>query len=88
AADVVLTAASSPLRGVPALLAVSRVAFRAIVTNFAWSFVYNVFAILLAAGAFPNGVRIPPAFAGLGEVVSVGPVVAVAVGLRWVGLGV
>ncbi|OMP84436.1 P-type cation-transporting ATPase [Diplodia seriata] len=84
AADVVLTAGGS-LRGVPVLIALSRAAFARIVVNFAWSGVYNVFAILLAAGAFPRGARIPPQFAGLGEVVSVVPVVLVAVALRWVG---
>lgn len=57
--------------------------------NFGWSFVYNVFAILLAAGAFVaasgpgGGVRIPPEYAGLGELVSVLPVILVAVSLRW-----
>ncbi|OJD40619.1 cu2+-exporting atpase [Diplodia corticola] len=83
AADAVLTGGS--LRGVPTLLAISRATFSRIVLNFAWSGVYNVFAVLLAAGAFPGGVRIPPEYAGLGEVVSVVPVVLVAVGLRWVG---
>ncbi|KAK8172059.1 E1-E2 ATPase-domain-containing protein [Phyllosticta citrichinensis] len=82
AADAVLTADS--LAGLRVLLAISDSAFRRICANFAWSFVYNVFAILLAAGAFPSGVRIPPQFAGLGEVVSVLPVVAVAVQMRMV----
>lgn len=82
AADVVLTAGS--LRGLLTLLAISRASFRRIIMNFGWSFVYNVFAILLAAGAFPDGARIPPEFAGLGEVVSVVPVVLVAVQLRFV----
>ena len=45
--------------------------------NFTWSFIYNLFAILLAAGAFVT-VRIPPAYAGIGELVSVLPVVGVA----------
>ena len=39
--------------------------------------------VLLAAGAFPRGARIPPQFAGLGEIVSVLPVIAAAVALRW-----
>ncbi|KAK8167638.1 E1-E2 ATPase-domain-containing protein [Phyllosticta citribraziliensis] len=82
AADAVLTADS--LAGLRVLLAISDSAFRRICANFAWSFVYNVFAILLAAGAFPSGVRIPPQFAGLGEVVSVLPVIAVAVQMRMV----
>ncbi|CAP79228.1 Pc06g02350 [Penicillium rubens Wisconsin 54-1255] len=40
------------------------------------------FAVLLAAGAFVNA-RIPPEFAGLGELVSVLPVIAAALLLRW-----
>lgn len=80
AADVVMTLAD--LRGVLVLMELSRKVLRRIVFNFAWSFVYNLFAILLAAGAFVN-FRIPPAFAGLGEIVSVLPVIVIAIGLRW-----
>jgi Cu2+-exporting ATPase len=50
--------------------------------NFCWAFVYNTFAVLLAAGAFVNA-RIPPRYAGLGELVSVLPVILVALQLRW-----
>ncbi|KAL7628066.1 hypothetical protein AAE478_002262 [Parahypoxylon ruwenzoriense] len=86
AADVVLMRPS--LGGVLAMADVSRAAVRRIVFNFGWSFVYNLFAILLAAGAFVTAgrggnVRIPPEFAGLGELVSVLPVIVVAVSLRW-----
>ncbi|PKS11650.1 hypothetical protein jhhlp_001801 [Lomentospora prolificans] len=77
AADVVLL---SGLAGIPFLLDVSRAAFHRIVFNFAWSAVYNVLAILLAAGAFVN-FRIPPAYAGLGEIVSVLPVIFAAVSM-------
>ena len=45
--------------------------------NFVWSAVYNVLAILLASGAMVR-VRIPPAYAGLGEIVSVLPVIVSA----------
>ena len=45
--------------------------------NFAWSVIYNLFAVLLAAGAFVH-VRIAPEYAALGEVVSVVPVVLIA----------
>lgn len=68
------------LEGVPALLDLSKRAFARIVFNFVWSAVYNIFAILLAGGAFVK-VRIPPAYAGLGEIVSVGPVILAAVTL-------
>ncbi|OTA79174.1 hypothetical protein M434DRAFT_38366 [Hypoxylon sp. CO27-5] len=87
AADVVLM--RPDLAGVLAMIDVSRAAVRRIAFNFAWSAVYNVFAVLLAAGAFASAergdgsVRIPPEFAGLGELVSVLPVIVVAVSLRW-----
>ena len=79
AADVVLTRAS--LSGILALIDLSRASLRRVYFNFAWSFVYNLFAILLAAGAFVRA-RIPPAYAGLGELVSILPVIAVAMQLR------
>lgn len=83
AADVVLMRPS--LTGLLTLLDVSRKAVRRIGFNFGWSAVYNLVAVLLGAGAFAaaGGTRIPPAFAGLGELVSVLPVVLAAVLLRW-----
>lgn len=80
AADVVLMRPS--LDGILTMMNVSRKSVNRIKFNFMWSFVYNTFAILLAAGAFVNA-RILPAYAGLGELVSVLPVIAVAVLLRW-----
>ncbi|KAI7978363.1 hypothetical protein EIK77_005201 [Talaromyces pinophilus] len=80
AADVVLMRPS--LAGILTMMDASRKSVNRIKFNFAWSFVYNTFAVLLAAGAFVN-VRIPPEFAGLGELVSVLPVIAAAVLLRW-----
>ncbi len=79
AADVVLL--RPDLGGILTAIAVSRKSIHRVAFNFGWSFVYNLFAILLAAGAFVN-VRIPPEFAGLGELVSVLPVVAAATLLR------
>ncbi|KFY31879.1 hypothetical protein V493_00718 [Pseudogymnoascus sp. VKM F-4281 (FW-2241)] len=73
-ADVILL---SGLEGILTLIDVSKAAFRRMVFNFAWSAVYNVLAILLAAGAFVK-VRIEPAYAGLGEIVSVVPVIVAA----------
>lgn len=70
------------LDGIPAFLDISKRCFNRITFNFVWSAVYNVFAILLASGALVK-FRIPPAYAGLGEVVSVGPVVLAAVSLIW-----
>ncbi|KAF2652371.1 heavy metal translocatin [Lophiostoma macrostomum CBS 122681] len=80
AADVVLMRPA--LSGVLTAINVSKKAMRRVAFNFGWSFVYNLFAILLGAGAFVTA-RIPPAYAGLGELVSVLPVVAAAVLLRW-----
>ncbi|ATY63321.1 cation transport ATPase [Cordyceps militaris] len=74
AADVVLL---KGLEGIPFVIEISRVSFRLMVFNFAWSAVYNVLAILLASGALVK-VRIPPAYAGLGEIVSVLPVIFAA----------
>jgi heavy metal translocating P-type ATPase len=81
AADAVLLRPS--LEGLLLLTDISKAAVRRIAFNFAWSFVYNLFAVLLAAGAFVD-VRIPPEYAGLGELVSVVPVVVIAVMLKWV----
>jgi Cu2+-exporting ATPase len=80
AADVVLMRPS--LAGILIMMNASRKSVHRIKFNFGWSFVYNTFAVLLAAGAFVNS-RIPPEFAGLGELVSVLPVIAAAVLLRW-----
>ena len=80
AADVVLV--RQYLSGVLILLDLSKAAFYRIFLNFAWAFVYNVFAILLAAGAFVNA-RIEPQYAGLGELVSVLPIILIALQLKF-----
>ncbi|EMC97281.1 hypothetical protein BAUCODRAFT_147398 [Baudoinia panamericana UAMH 10762] len=80
AADVVLLRPS--LNGLLVLLDLSHAAMHRVYLNFAWSFVYNLFAILLAAGAFVHA-RIAPQYAGLGEIVSVLPVILVALQLRF-----
>ncbi|KAF9773168.1 hypothetical protein IL306_009074 [Fusarium sp. DS 682] len=80
AADVVLMRPS--LNGIVTMIDASRKSVNRIKFNFGWSFVYNTFAVLLAAGAFVNA-RIPPEYAGLGELVSVLPVILAAVLLRW-----
>ncbi|KAI0907054.1 E1-E2 ATPase-domain-containing protein [Ustulina deusta] len=74
AANVVLL---SGLGGIPFLIEVSRAAFVRTTFNFVWSAIYNVFAILLAAGAFVR-IRIAPAYAGAGELVSILPVIIAA----------
>jgi Cd2+-exporting ATPase len=80
AADAVLLRPA--LSGIIVLMDLSQAAFRRIFFNFSWSFLYNIFAILLAAGAFVK-VRIPPQYAGLGELFSVLPVILIALQLRW-----
>ncbi|KAF5647271.1 Cu2+-exporting ATPase [Fusarium sp. NRRL 52700] len=80
AADVVLMRPT--LNGIITMIDASRKSVNRIKFNFGWSFVYNTFAVLLAAGAFVNA-RIPPEYAGLGELVSVLPVILAAVLLRW-----
>ena len=80
AADVVLMRPA--LSGILTVMDTSKVSVRRIKFNFGWSFVYNTFAVLLAAGAFVKA-RIPPEFAGLGELVSVLPVIIAAVLMRW-----
>ncbi|KAH8906814.1 heavy metal translocatin, partial [Coniochaeta sp. PMI_546] len=77
AADVVLLAG---LQGIPFLIDLSRAAYHRMVFNFVWSGLYNLLAILMTAGAFVT-FRIPPAYAGLGEVVSILPVILAAVTL-------
>ncbi|KAJ9650075.1 hypothetical protein H2198_010602 [Neophaeococcomyces mojaviensis] len=82
-ADVVLLGG---LDGIITLLDVSKQSYYRIRFNFIWSFLYNLFAILLASGAFVK-VRITPSFAGLGEIVSVLPVVLTALTLLRVKVG-
>jgi len=48
----------------------------------AWAVLYNVFAVLLASGAFVN-FRIEPQWAGLAEIVSLLPVFVIAYAARW-----
>lgn len=75
--DIVLL---SGLKGIPFVIDLSKTAFRRILFNFVWAATYNVIAILLAGGAFVK-VRIAPAYAGAGELVSVLPVIAAALSM-------
>jgi Cu2+-exporting ATPase len=81
AADIVLMNPQS-LQDLLTMLDISHAAYRRIVLNFVWSAVYNIVAVLMAAGAFVK-VRIAPEWAGLGELVSVLPVVSIAFQMRW-----
>ncbi|QRV74361.1 copper(2+) exporting ATPase [Ceratobasidium sp. AG-Ba] len=82
AAQIVLV--SSLFSGLSDVFALAKAARRRVWINFAWSGVYNLVAILLASGVLGKA-RIPPDYAGLGELVSVLPVVAVAWSLGVVG---
>jgi Cu2+-exporting ATPase len=76
AAEVVFLAPDLA-RALAALLRLSRGAVRRVFLNFAWAVIYNLSAVLLAAGAFVK-VRIAPEYAALGEVVSIVPVMLIA----------
>lgn len=80
AADAVLVRPS--LSGILSLMDLSKAFYRRVVLNFIWAFAYNVSAILLAAGVFRHA-QIPLQYAGLGEIVSVLPVIAIAMQLKW-----
>ena len=74
--------ANPSLSGILTLIDLSRNAYHQIVFNFTWAILYNVFAILFAAGALIK-TRLPPEYAALGEAVSVLPVIIVPWQLRW-----
>ncbi|KAJ1051899.1 hypothetical protein FZC28_6694g2573 [Saccharomyces cerevisiae] len=80
AADVVML--KPKLNNILTMITVSQKAMFRVKLNFLWSFTYNLFAILLAAGAFVD-FHIPPEYAGLGELVSILPVIFVAILLRY-----
>ncbi|KAK7211500.1 hypothetical protein V2G26_018678 [Clonostachys chloroleuca] len=77
AADVVLL---NGLEGIPFLLNISQASFHRMYFNFVWSAIYNVLAVTMASGAWVK-FRIPPRYAGLGEMVSVVPVILAAVSM-------
>ena len=76
AADVVFLAPDLA-RALSALFRLSRGAAFRMYLNFVWAVVYNLVAVLFAAGAFVK-IRIAPEYAALGEMVSVVPVVFIA----------
>ncbi|KAG0230950.1 hypothetical protein BGW42_000601 [Actinomortierella wolfii] len=76
---------ANDLRGVIVTLDLACRVMTRIRINFAWAFLYNLVVIPLAAGCFipvMKDVRIPPEVAGLGELLSVMPVLAVALLLK------
>lgn len=83
AADVVLM---KGLEGIPFLLEVSKASYNRMYFNFVWSAIYNVLAVTMASGAWIK-FRIPPRYAGLGEMVSVVPVILAALSLLFLNFG-
>jgi cation transport ATPase len=81
--DVVLV--KSQLRDVLIAIDLSKATFARIRLNFAWAFMYNVVSITFAAGTFwaAGHISIPPAFAGLSELLSSIPVVGFSLLLRY-----
>ena len=74
-ADVVII--SEDLRKLVVALDLSKEVYRCIKINLAWAFLYNLIALPLAAGIleYPLGFSIPPAIAGVNELVSSIPVI-------------
>ena len=77
AADVIMLNPTNIHKSVETIFRVSESAFRRIMWNFTWSFLYNLSAILLASGALRK-FTLQPQYAGLGEIVSILPVILVA----------
>ncbi|RPB06003.1 heavy metal translocatin [Choiromyces venosus 120613-1] len=75
---------STSLNSIPDFLDLCVRVKRCILAGFYWAIIWNLFAVLAAAGAFVK-FRIEPQWAGLGELGSVLPVVLIAalVGIRW-----
>ncbi|KAG0089224.1 serine/threonine protein kinase Ran1 [Podila epicladia] len=76
---------TNDLRGMVITIDLARQVMTRIRINFAWAFLYNLMVIPLAAGCFVplmEDARIPPALAGLGELLSIMPVLAFALLLK------
>ena len=84
--DMALTAAGSVLlgsdlrRGVLALLDIAMATWLHTYWALAWCVLYNVFVVFLALGMFVK-VCVEPHWTGIGEVVSIVPVIIIAFGL-------
>lgn len=83
AADVVLV--KNDLRDILVALHLSKKIFTRITINFAWACLYNLIAIPVAAGVlYPKWkLSLPPAVAGLSEILSSVPVVLLSLHLQW-----
>jgi P-type E1-E2 ATPase len=81
-ADVIIGSDRRLKASMMAALALAKLNRYHVMAAFAWSVIYNIFAILLASGAFVT-VRIAPQWAGLGELVSILPIFVIAFGTKW-----
>lgn len=72
--DIILLSPAIP-RAIKSILATSRLTRQHVIVSLAFCAIYFTVAILLASGV--TGWRIPPAYAGLGELVSILPVLLV-----------
>lgn len=72
--DIILLSSDVP-RAIESIIATSRLTRNHVIVSLAFCAVYFTVAILLASGV--TGWRIPPAYAGLGELVSILPVLLV-----------
>lgn len=77
-----VTLMNPSLSGILSLMEISRQAHWRIIFNFVWSGVYNLVAMLYASGAFVRTI-LPTEYAGLGEFVSVLPVIIMALSMHW-----
>lgn len=77
----IILLAPDVMKGLEKVLSISKLARRHVYLTLGWCAVYFVFAILLASGAVVK-FTIPPEWAGLGEVVSILPVLAIG-GALW-----
>ena len=83
AADIMLM--KSDLQDVVFTILLSRRTLACIKWNFTWAFIYNLLAVPIAMGVYypAGGVAIPPALAGLSELLSSVPVVLFSLCLRY-----
>ena len=76
---------SDNLSSLLTLRSLSKQVYLRIVVNFVWAAIYNLFAICLAAGVAVVW-RIEPRWAGIGEVVSIMPIILIGWSLKWMQL--
>lgn len=81
-ADLVLLV--DDLRILPTAIDLCRTIYRRIKINLGWAFLYNSLMIPIAAGVlyYPANIVIPPAFAGLSELLSTFPIFFISLALR------